>query len=95
MLDFLMGVFFYLNFFNKLPFDKPGNIQAGVIRRPQTPVICLTALPGKPQKKKKGGGGPGLLFLLLLLLWLGVLLEVRGTMSQSQMTEGDRLHIFI
>lgn len=72
-------------FFNKLPLNKLENTHPGVIRRPQTLVICLPALPGKREQGKEGeeekrrGGQPGFLLLHLLFLpWLGILSEVRG-----------------
>lgn len=41
-------------FFNKLPLNKLENTHPGVIRRPQTLVICLPALPGKREQGKEG-----------------------------------------
>lgn len=49
VLLFFILVFFFF-FFNKLPLNKLENTHPGVIRRPQTPVICLLALPGKREQ---------------------------------------------
>lgn len=46
--------FFFFFCFNKLPLNKLENTHPGVIRRPQTLVICLPALPGKREQGREG-----------------------------------------
>lgn len=70
---------------NKPPLNKLENTHPGVIRRPQTPVICLPELPGKNGGEGEEGGeqeeeeSQDFFFIFLSFFsWLSIILsEVR------------------
>lgn len=68
-----------LSAFYKLPFNKLENTHPGVIRRPQTLVICLPALPGeRGEEERRTARISSSSSSSRSPPWLGILSEVRG-----------------